>query len=114
MKLDAVFEKYRFYEKNNENKKIFGKELEEYELIDDINILKRGDSIRCLNLRYFYDIKLMAQYYIINIDFKDGGNIVMKNGEYIKTIKNNKHVMFRKLKNDMLVKSKLINIVEFF
>lgn len=110
--IDAVFERYRFYKKNIENKKIIENELEAYELVDDISILKKGDNIRCLNLRYFYDIKLMGQYYIVNIDYENGGNIIMKNGEYVKTIKNNKHIMFRKLKNDLLVKSKLINIVE--
>ena len=109
--LDQIFDKFRHYKKNKENKEVIKDLIKNYELIEDINELKKGDHVRQLNLRYFYDIRLMAPYYVLNVDTQEGGKIVLKNKIYTKTIKNTS-ILFRLLKKDSLVKTKLIEIVE--
>lgn len=107
--IDKVFSTYMVYEKNIKNKEIAERELQGYKFVD-IGDLKKGDYVRYFNLTYFCDLKLTVGGTIVDLNYKDTGDIIIIAPYAIKRIKPN--IFFQKIKTDDLVKMKLIQIAD--
>lgn len=83
--------------------------LEDYKYIKSIKELDKGDYIRFLNTKHFYDIKLNLGGFIENIE-KNLISIVNKNKYYKIKFKNN--TIFKKFTEEDLVKLEIIDILE--
>lgn len=83
--------------------------LEDYKYIKNIKELDKGDYIRFLNTKHFYDIKLNLGGFIENIE-KNLISIVNKNKYYKIKFKNN--TIFKKFTEEDLVKLEIIDILE--
>ena len=110
-KIYSLYHKFMKYEKNIKNIEYTFNELSKYEYVDDIHTLKIGNVIRFINKTNFFDMQLYNSCVILKIDYKPKGNIVCKQGNYIKTIRNN-HAIFRLIPEETLIKMKLLEMVE--
>lgn len=100
--LDNIFEKYLFYEKNQENLKEIKVKLDEYQYVqfDDLN---NGDFIRYINPKYFHDIRLLKGGFITNVN-EDEGKIQITNSNKIYNLKFENFIFFRKMTQEDIIK----------
>jgi len=106
----SLFQKFIKYQNNETNLKESLEILEEYEYIEDITELKKGDTIRYFNIKAFYDLKLCNNVTIIDTS-KNSEKFVVRNGMYINTIKKNNY-FFKKIPKNTLVKMKLMELIQ--
>ena len=110
-KINEIYHKFMKYDKNKQNYENTLKSLVNYEYIDNINELKSGDIIRFINKTNFFDLQLYNSSVILKIDYAPKGYIICKQGNYTKMIKNT-HIIFRLIPEEILIKIKLLEMVE--
>tara|TARA_B100000963_G_C22464050_1_gene597054 strand:- start:222 stop:644 length:423 start_codon:yes stop_codon:yes gene_type:complete len=108
----AVYQVYRDvinYESNKLNLQNTLEKLENYKYCKKISDLRKGDYIRYLNSKYFYDIKLNLGGFIEDIQ----GNLinVLVNNKFYK-IRYDKNEIFIRLKDEDLLKLEIIELLE--
>ena len=109
---DSVINIYReFLEFENNKTNIYEtlEKLNNYKCVKKIIDLNKGDYIRFLNTKHFYDIKLNIGGFIENIE----NNLlsIINNNKYYK-IKFNNNSIYKKLTEEDLVKLEIIDILE--
>ena len=77
----------------------------------NIQDLNKGNYIRYLNDKYFYDIKLNLGGFIENINYKKGLITIVNKNKYYK-MKFSENIIFVKLTEDDLLKLNIIEILE--
>ena len=106
MVIEKIFADFMNYEINKENKEIIREQLKEYEVVS-MEEIKNGDYLKYLNLRAFYNIKLVDAGIVLKIC--DNGNVLVKKQGRFNSIKPT--FFFKKINKDTLVKMKLLDIV---
>jgi hypothetical protein len=104
-----VYREFLEFENNKTNIYETLEKLNNYTFVKNIIDLEKGDYIRFLNTKHFYDIKLNVGGFIENID-KNLLSII-NNNKYYK-IKFNNNTIYKKLKEEDLVKLEIIDILE--
>ena len=107
--IDSIYSNYLNYAINKKNKKEALKELEDYEYVE-LEDLNKGDYIRYFDLRAFYNLKLVNGGKIIDLNIDNEDSLLIRRGVYSISIKPN--LFFRKIPDDILVKMKLIQMIE--
>lgn len=107
--LDKIFERYMHYEKNIQNKEEAIEELENYQYlyIDDI---QPGDFVKYFNTKIFYNMKLCLGGTVINKNYENKGLVLIKSPVKKYSVVKSK-MFFKKLKQDDLVKMRLMDMV---
>lgn len=108
----VVYQVYRDvinYESNKINLQNTLEKLQNYKYCKEILDLKKGDYIRYLNSKYFYDIKLNLGGFVENIQ----GNLinVLVNNKFYK-IRYDKNEIFIRLKDEDLLKLEIVELLE--
>ena len=108
----VVYQVYRDvinYESNKINLQNTLEKLQNYKYCKEILVLKKGDYIRYLNSKYFYDIKLNLGGFVENIQ----GNLinVLVNNKFYK-IRYDKNEIFIRLKDEDLLKLEIVELLE--
>ena len=106
MLIEKIFSEFMRYEINKENKEIVKHQLRDHEVVT-MEEIKNGDYLKYLNLRAFYNIKLVDAGVVLKIC--DNGNVFVKKQGRFNTIKPT--FFFKKINKDTLVKMKLLDIV---
>ena len=106
--IEAIFYKFRHYEKNKENKDEAYIELENYECvtIDEIN---PGDYLKYFNTRIFYDLKVANGGTVVKKNVNDNNELLLKMNKRLSIIKPT--WFFRHIKKDVIVKMQLFDII---
>ena len=106
MIIDNIYSRFMYYDINKSNKEEVIKQLKGYECIN-IDELKKGNYIKYLNLKIFYNLKLSTGGIVLEI--LDNKNVFVRNGNRFNNI--NSNFFFRKFSEDALVKMKLLDII---
>lgn len=98
--LDNLYDKYNFYDANIQNKKETNQLLQEYKYVDTDDLYK-GDYIRFINDKYFYNIQLSKGGFITQIS----NNIIeIVNNNLYNKIKKNEYIIFKKISKEENIK----------
>ena len=108
-KVVDIYGEFIDFEPNKENVYETLEKLEQYRYCEDISDLKKGDYIRFLNIKHFYDIKLNKGGFIENIN---GKLINIVSGNKFYKIKFDNNTIFVKLTDEDLLKLELLEILE--
>lgn len=109
--IDKIYSKFMHYEKNKENIIETKEKLQDFEYIDDINLLKKQDIISTLNTYNFIDLRSSSAGRIISIDYHEKGYITIMQRCYFKTFKNSTNI-FKQISKENLVKLKLLEMID--
>ena len=104
--INQIFSRYLNYPDNIHNKELAIKHLEDYEYVP-IEQLNKNDFVKYLNIRAFYNIKLINGGKIIEI--LDDNKILVSKQNKINVLKQKYY--FRKINKDTLVKIKLLQLI---
>lgn len=104
-----VYREYIEFENNKTNIYETLEKLNNYKFVKRVVDLEKGDYVRFLNTKHFYDIKLNVGGFIENID----NNLlsIINNNKYYK-IKFNNNTIYKKFTEEDLVKLEIIDILE--
>ena len=97
------------YEPNIQNKEEAMEELDEYQYLY-INEIQPGDFVRYFNTKIFYNLKLCLGGTVINTNYENKGNVLIKS-PINKYILCKSKMYFKKIKKDDLVKMRLMDMV---
>jgi hypothetical protein len=106
MVVDKIYSEFMHYEINKTNKEEAKQQLEGYECVE-IEELKKGNYIKYFDMKIFYNLKLITGGTVVEVF--DNGNVFVRKGNRFNTLKPN--FFFRKVKEDALVKMKLLDII---
>ena len=106
--INTIYKRFLRYDANIENLKEALVTLEGFEFIDDIHKLNKNDKIIFISKRNFVD---MVPSNLLSISEVEEDKIVVYSGLYLKNVKVKSSFFFRKIKDDDLVKMKLVEIV---
>lgn len=106
--IKTIYKRFLKYEANIENLKEALVLLEGFEFIDEIDKLHKNDKIIFISKRNFVD---MIPSNLLSVNQIEEDKIVVYSGLYSKNIKVKSSFFFRKIKDDDLVKMKLVEIV---
>ena len=106
--INGIYKRFLRYEANIENLKEALVTLEGFEFIDDIDKLNKNDKIIFISKRNFVD---MVPSNLLSVNQIEEDKIVVYSGLYLKNVKVKSSFFFRKIKDDDLVKMKLVEIV---
>ena len=108
-KVVDIYGEFIDFEPNKENVYETLEKLEKYRYCENVSELKKGDYIRFLNTKHFYDIKLNKGGFIENIN----GNLInIVSGNKFYRIKFDNNTIFIKLTDEDLLKLELLEILE--
>ena len=105
--IHAIYNKFLNYDNNKNNLKECQETLENYEYIESIVNLKKGDKFRFLSKKFFYDLKVSPL--VTLIQYKDG-LITYRNGLFINSVRDN-ICLFKYIPDELLVKMKLMELI---
>ena len=105
--INIFYNKFLNYHINNNNLKQSLKILENYEYIESINNIKKGDKFRFLSMKFFYDLKVSPL--VTLIQYKNG-LITYRNGLFINSVRDNV-CLFKYIPDELLVKMKLMELI---
>ena len=106
-KINIFYNKFLNYHINYNNLKESLKILENYEYIESINNIKKGDKFRFLSKKFFYDLKVSPL--VTLIQYKNGF-ITYRNGLFINSVRDNV-CLFKYIPDELLVKMKLMELI---
>jgi len=106
-KVDIFYSKFLNYNVNKSNIKECKELLENYEYIESILDLKKGDKFRFLSKKFFYDLKISPL--VTLIQYKNG-LITYRNGLFINSVRDNV-CFFKHIPDELLVKMKLMELI---
>jgi len=106
-KINIFYNKFLNYHINYNNLKESLKILENYEYIESINNIKKGDKFRFLSKKFFYDLKVSPL--VTLIQYKNG-LITYRNGLFINSVRDNV-CLFKYIPDELLVKMKLMELI---
>ena len=106
--INTIYKRFLRYDANIENLKEALVTLEGFEFIDDIHKLNKNDKIIFISKRNFVD---MVPSNLLSVSDIEEDKIVVYSGLYLKNVKVKSSFFFRKIKDDDLVKMKLVEIV---
>ena len=109
LKVVELYRDYIDFEPNKENVYETLEKLKQYQYCNSIEDISKGDYIRFISDKYFYDIKLNLGGFVENIK-KDVITLV-GNNRYIK-IKFSNNSIYKKLNDQDLLKLELIELLE--
>lgn len=98
--LNNIYNKFKFFKKNENNKLETKKGLEGYKYITN-NELYTGDYIKYINDKYFYDITLSRGGFVTNID---NNNIEILNNNIYFNLNTNNYIIFKKITEEESMK----------
>mgnify|MGYP003985903631 CR=1 FL=1 len=101
------YNKFLNYDVNKNNLKECLETLENYEHIESMHDLKKGDKFRFLSNKFFYDLKVSPL--VTLIQYKDG-LITYRNGLFINSVRDN-ICLFKYITDELLVKMKLMELI---
>lgn len=105
--INDFYYKFLNYAVNKNNLKESLKILENYEYIDSILDIKKGDKFRFLSKKFFYDLKISPL--VTLIQYKNG-LITYRNGLFINSVRDNV-CLFKFIPDEFLVKMKLMELI---
>jgi|TARA_B110000261_G_C12893961_1_gene281597 hypothetical protein len=111
MKVVDIYGEFIDFETNKENVYQTLDKLQNYRYCKTIKDIDKGNYIRYLNAKYFYDIKLNPGGFIENIDYKKKLVTLVNKNKYYK-IKFIDNIIFVKLTEEDLLKLNIIEILE--
>ena len=98
--MDNLYDKYEYYNINEKNKKNTYDLLKNYKYVECDELL-RGDYIRYINDKYFYNITLMKGGFIMKMD--EDKIEIMNNNIYNKINKRD-YIIFKKITKEENIK----------
>ena len=107
--INSIYERFMHYEKNIENKEAALEELEQYQYLY-IDEIQPGDFVRYFNTKIFYNLKLCLGGTVINTNYENKGNVLIKS-PVNKYILCKAKIYFKRIKKDDLVKMRLMDMV---
>lgn len=111
MRVVDIYGEFIDFETNKENVYQTLDKLQNYRYCKNIKDLDKGNYIRYLNAKYFYDIKLNPGGFIENVDYTKNLITVVNKNKYYK-MKFSDNTIFVKLTEDDLLKLDIIEILE--
>jgi hypothetical protein len=105
--INIFYSKFLNYNVNKSNIKECKELLENYEYIESILDLKKGDKFRFLSKKFFYDLKVSPL--VTLIQYKNG-LITYRNGLFINSVRDNV-CFFKHIPDELLVKMKLMELI---
>jgi hypothetical protein len=105
--IDHTLNRFSHYDTNMGKRDMFLKELKGYQYINADKI-KKGNIIKYLDLRIFYDIAMLNGY----VAAATKKAIIIFDNIYTRRLKKNHNVFFKKITNEDLVKIKLIELIK--
>lgn len=105
--INDFYTKFINYTSNKDNLKDSLRLLEDYEYINSIDDLKKGDKFRFLSKKFFYDLKVSP---LVSLIQYKNGLITYRNGLFINSVRDNV-CLFKYITDELLVKMKLIELI---
>ena len=105
--IKEIYNKFLNYDVNKNNLKECLETLENYEYIESMHDLKKGDKFRFLSNKFFYDLKVSPL--VTLIQYKDG-LITYRNGLFINSVRDN-ICLFKYITDELLVKMNLMELI---
>ena len=106
MVVERIYSEFMNYEINKTNKEEAKQQLKGYECVE-IDELKKGNYIKYFDMKIFYNLKLITGGTVVEVF--DNGSVFVRKGNKFNTLRPN--FFFRKVKEDALVKMKLLDII---